>query len=125
MTKQPLFLNLLKIRLPITAKASITHRIAAVGVFFLIFPFMGAVLIAVSSPDGFSYIQELGNSIFVKTLLNLFIAGLTYHYIAGLRHLIMDFFHIGESLNGSHYSSIFTIVLWIGTSLVFFGYLFI
>ena len=91
MTKQPLFLNLLKIRLPITAKASITHRIAAVGVFFLIFPFMGAVLIAVSSPDGFSYIQELGNSIFVKTLLNLFIAGLTYHYIAGLRHLIMDF----------------------------------
>jgi hypothetical protein len=37
----------------------------------------------------------------------------------------MDFFHIGESLNGAYYSSIFTIVLWIATSLVFFGYLFL
>jgi len=91
MSKPPLFLNLLKIRLPITAKASITHRISAVGVFFLIFPFMGAVLIATSSPDGFSYMQDLRNSFFVKTLLNLFIAGLTFHYIAGLRHLVMDF----------------------------------
>ena len=91
MSKPPLFLNLLKIRLPITAKASITHRISAVGVFFLIFPFMGAVLIATSSPDGFSYMQDLRNSFFVKTLLNLFIAGLTFHYIAGLRHLLMDF----------------------------------
>ena len=91
MSKPPLFLNLLKIRLPITAKASITHRISAVGVFFLIFPFMGAVLIATSSPDGFNYMQDLRNSFFVKTLLNLFIAGLTFHYIAGLRHLVMDF----------------------------------
>ena len=91
MSKPPLFLNLFKIRLPITAKASITHRISAVGVFFLIFPFMGAVLIATSSPDGFSYMQDLRNSFFVKTLLNLFIAGLTFHYIAGLRHLVMDF----------------------------------
>ena len=39
MSKPPLFLNLLKIKLPITAKASITHRISAIGVFFLLFPF--------------------------------------------------------------------------------------
>ena len=52
---------------------------------------MGAVLIATSSPDGFSYMQDLRNSFFAKTLLNLFIAGLTFHYIAGLRHLVMDF----------------------------------
>ena len=35
--------------------------------------------------------QDLGNSFFIKFLLNLFIAGLTYHFIAGLRHLVMDF----------------------------------
>jgi succinate dehydrogenase cytochrome b556 subunit len=55
----------------------------------------------------------------------LSIAIFWYHILTGIRHLIMDFFHIGESLNGSYYSSIFTIVLWIATSLVFFGYLFI
>ena len=91
MSKSPLFLNLLKIRLPITAKASITHRISAVGVFFLIFPFMGALLIATSSPEGFLFIKNLGSLFLIKILLNLFVAGLTYHYIAGIRHLIMDF----------------------------------
>ena len=91
MSKSPLFLNLLKIRLPITAKASITHRISAVGVFFLIFPFMGALLIATSSPEGFLFIENLGSLFLIKILLNLFVAGLTYHYIAGIRHLIMDF----------------------------------
>ena len=55
----------------------------------------------------------------------LSIAIFWYHILTGIRHLIMDFFHIGESLKGSYYSSIFTIVLWIATSLVFFGYLFI
>ena len=91
MSKSPLFLNLLKIRLPITAKASITHRISAVGVFFLIFPFMGALLTATSSPEGFLFIENLGSLFLIKILLNLFVAGLTYHYIAGIRHLIMDF----------------------------------
>ena len=91
MSKPPLFLNLLKIRLPITAKASITHRISAVGVFFLIFPFMSGLLIATSSPEGFLFIENLGSLFLIKVLLNLFIAGLTYHYIAGIRHLIMDF----------------------------------
>ena len=90
MSKSPLFLNLLKIRLPITAKASITHRISAVGVFFLIFPFMGGLLIATSSPEGFLFIENLGSLFLIKILLNLFVAGLTYHYIAGIRHLIMD-----------------------------------
>ena len=60
-------------------------------------------------------------SIFVFLSIAIF----WYHILTGIRHLIMDFFHIGESLNGSYYSSIFTIVLWIATSLVFFGYLFI
>ena len=91
MSKSPLFLNLLKIRLPITAKASITHRISALGVFFLIFPFMGALLIATSSPEGFLFIENLGSLFLIKILLNLFVASLTYHYIAGIRHLIMDF----------------------------------
>lgn len=91
MSKSPLFLNLLKIRLPITAKASITHRISAVGIFFLIFPFMGALLTATSSPEGFLFVENLGSLILIKVFLNLFVAGLTYHYIAGIRHLIMDF----------------------------------
>ena len=90
MSKPPLFLNLLKIRLPITAKASIIHRISALGVFFLIFPFMGAVLISTSSPDGFSYMQDLGNSFFIKLMLNLFIAGFPLNQSLTLPDSLID-----------------------------------
>ena len=90
MSKPPLFLNLLKIKLPITAKASITHRISAIGVFFLLFPFLAALLIATSSQEGFNQIVQLSDLIVIKLAFNLLVAGITYHYVAGIRHLIMD-----------------------------------
>ena len=90
MSKPPLFLNLLKIKLPITAKASITHRISAIGVFFLLFPFLAALLIATSSQEGFNQIVQLSDLIVIKFAFNLLVAGITYHYVAGIRHLIMD-----------------------------------
>ena len=119
MSKSPLFLNLLKIRLPITAKASITHRISAVGVFFLIFPFMGALLIATSSQEGFLFIENLGSLFLIKILLNLFIAGLTYHYIAGIRHLIMDFGY-WETLKAGSISA-YGVFIFSGILIIYFS----
>ena len=119
MSKSPLFLNLLKIRLPITAKASITHRISAVGVFFIIFPFMGALLIATSSPEGFLFIENLGSLFLIKILLNLFIAGLTYHYIAGIRHLIMDFGY-WETLKAGSISA-YGVFIFSGILIIYFS----
>ena len=119
MSKSPLFLNLLKIRLPITAKASITHRISAVGVFFLIFPFMSALLIATSSPEGFHFIENLGSLFLIKILLNLFVAGLTYHYIAGIRHLIMDFGY-WETLKAGSISA-YGVFIFSGILIIYFS----
>ena len=119
MSKSPLFLNLLKIRLPITAKASITHRISAVGVFFLIFPFMGALLISTSSPEGFLFIENLGSLFLFKILFNFFVAGLTYHYIAGIRHLIMDFGY-WETLKAGSISA-YGVFIFSGILIIYFS----
>ena len=110
MSKPPLFLNLLKIKLPINAKASITHRISAIGVFFLLFPFLAALLIATSSQEGFNQIVQLSDLIVIKLAFNLLAAGITYHYVAGIRHLIMDLGY-WETLKASSLSAYGTFLI--------------
>ena len=115
MQERPVYLDLTKIRLPMSAFSSITHRLTGMYVFFITLPLMLYMIDrSVSSKASFERL------IIEITSVSLF----WYHILTGIRHLIMDFFHIGESLNGSHYSSILIIVLWLATSIVFFGYLF-
>ncbi len=127
MQERPVYLDLTKIRLPMSAFLSITHRLSGMYVFFITLPLMLYMIDqSISSKDSFErLIIEITSisafSIFIFLSISIF----WYHILTGIRHLIMDFFHLGESLNGAYYSSIFTIVLWIATSLVFFGYLFL
>ncbi len=86
-------------RLPITAWASITHRVT--GVF--IFAGMGVLIwgldSSLSGPEGFSAVQDWLASPLVKLVVWAILAGLIYHSVAGIKHLIMDF-GIGESMAG-------------------------
>ncbi|MDC3384334.1 hypothetical protein OAX34_03630 [Gammaproteobacteria bacterium] len=45
--------------------------------------------------------------------------------LTGVRHLFMDFFHLGESLKGSYYSSIFVLCLWLVSTIGFFGHIYL
>ena len=110
-----------------SAFSSITHRLSGMYVFFITLPMMLYMIDqSISSKASFErLIIEITSISAFSIFIFLSIAIFWYHILTGIRHLIMDFFHIGESLNGAYYSSIFTIVLWIATSLVFFGYLFI
>ena len=60
-------------------------------------------------------------SMFVFFSLSIF----WYHILTGLRHLIMDFLHIGETINGSRYSSLFVIFIWLVSLVISFWYLFL
>ena len=48
-------------------------------------------------------------SMFVFFSLSIF----WYHILTGLRHLIMDFLHIGETINGSDIHQLFVIFIWL------------
>ena len=110
MSKPPIFLNLLKIQLPIAGVSSILHRISAVGIFVLLLPFSVVLVLASNSEEGFSTASYLLSFNSIKILLVLLLTGLTYHYISGIRHLVMDFGY-WQTLNSGKISAILTIVL--------------
>ena len=127
MQERPVYLDLTKIRLPMSAFSSITHRLSGMYVFFISLPLM--LFIINQSTSSKSTYEKLLTDISSISLFSIFtfisIAIFWYHILTGVRHLIMDFFHIGESLSASHYSSIFTVIFWIASSLTLLGYLFI
>ena len=96
---RPINLDLTQFAFPITAIASILHRVTGVilfvGVAFLLY----ALDLALASDEGLLRARSL-----MATGLGKFVAWgvlttLGYHLVAGLKHLVMDFGH-GESLAG-------------------------
>ena len=118
---RPVYIDLRKINLPVSALISITHRLSGMYVFFITLPLMLALIyFSTESEDSFNdLLLFLKDYKFILGLIVLSFSILWYHILSGVRHLIMDA-HIGESLIASKYSAIFTISLWIiTTSFVF------
>lgn len=111
--KKTIFLNLFKLRFPITAVASILHRISGFLLFFII-PFSLWVLqTSLKNEVTFESIREVffhsKKGVFITwTVLLVFI----YHFIAGLRHLLMDWGWF-EKVKSARYSALF-IFIFIG-----------
>ena len=118
---RPVYIDLRKINLPVSALISIMHRLSGMYVFFITLPLMLALIyFSTESEDSFNDLSLfLKDYKFILGLIVLSFCILWYHILSGVRHLIMDA-HIGESLIASKYSAIFTISLWIiTTSFVF------
>jgi len=86
-------------RLPITAWTSIAHRASGVFLFAGIAVLLWALDASLSGPEGFAALQECLASPLLKLVLWAILAGLIYHSVAGVKHLIMDL-GIGETMEG-------------------------
>ena len=118
---RPVYIDLRKINLPISAWISITHRITGILVFFITTPIF-LVLFACLTNDLSSFTNTI--DFFKNNLIYAFLVVLSFlilwlHLLTGLRHLLMDF-KIGESLIAAKYSAIFVYIFWIITSLSMF-----
>ena len=122
---RPVYIDLRKINLPVSALISITHRLSGIYVFFITLPLMLALIyFSTESEDSFNDLSLfLKDYKFILGLIVLSFCMLWYHILSGVRHLIMDA-HIGESLLASKYSAIFTISLWIITTCFVFWRIF-
>ena len=123
---RPVYIDLRKINLPVSALISITHRLSGMYVFFITLPLMLALIyFSTESEDSFNELSLfLKNYKFILSLIVLSFCILWFHILSGVRHLIMDA-HIGESLLASKYSAIFTISLWIITTCFAFWRIFL
>ena len=90
--------------MPVTAVASILHRISGIGLF------VGALYpcylldLALRGGDGFARAAALVGTALGKFGLWLLLAALGYHLFAGVRHLLLDF-HWGDSLAAARAAS--------------------
>lgn len=119
---RPVNINLFKIRLPMSALISITHRLSGIYIFFVTLP-LSIILfqkaLTKSSYDAISLLIQT-NSFFSTFVYFSFLIFL-YHILTGFRHLLMDI-HIGENLKASNMSAIFVVSFWLVVSIfILFG----
>ena len=87
---RPVYLNLLRIRLPIAGVMSIAHRLS--GVLMVLMIPLGLYLLerSMSSPEGFAQTRALFAGTFVRAIMLLALWGLLHHLFAGIRYLLID-----------------------------------
>ena len=97
--KRPVNLDIGSIELPITAIVSILHRASGVFMVAGIAVLLWLLDTSLASEESFNSLKEVMASFFCKLLVWVVLAGLIYHTVAGIKHLIMDL-GIGETMRG-------------------------
>ena len=114
---RPVNLDISTLKLPITAYASILHRISGVFLLLGVAVLLWMLDTSLSSPEGFKQVKECLSSPIAKAVLWFVLVGLGYHMIAGVRHLLMDL-GLGETLEGGRLGARIVIVLAIVQAIV-------
>ena len=89
-SKRPVFLNLLKIKLPLMGLVSIAHRITGVLLFLSIPVVLYLLGLSLSGEAGFVQSAAIVQSLIFKLFAVLVIWALMHHLFAGIRYLLLD-----------------------------------
>lgn len=98
---RPVNLDLQTFHFPITATASILHRVSGVITFVAIGILLWLLSLSLSSPLGFKQAYDLVDGFFVTFILWGILTALAYHIVGGLRHLAMDLGYFEELESGA------------------------
>ena len=115
--QRPVNLQLNTITFPPTAISSILHRATGVAMFIALIFALWAWAVSLSSAEGFEQVANAMNGV-VGNIITIGTASLiTYHMLAGFRHVFMDMGYF-EELESGNFSAKVTIGLWIILSIV-------
>ena len=115
--QRPVNLDLTTIKMHPAANASILHRISGVMMVFAIGILLFTLSTSLSSAEGFAHIQELIDGLFFKFIIFGCLSALTFHLLAGVRHLLMDLGHFEELASGNATAKLI-FVFWLALSAV-------
>jgi succinate dehydrogenase / fumarate reductase cytochrome b subunit len=115
---RPVYLNLVRIRLPLPGIVSILHRISGAALFLFAIPLaLFAMQASLESAAGFASMQ----SMFAHPLCKLVLVGLLWaylhHFFAGIRYLLIDL-HVGDDLKPARQSSVVVLVASLALTLI-------
>jgi len=88
---RPVFLNLLRIRQPVTAVVSIFHRISGVLMILSLPALVYLLNLSLVDKAGFALVTGLLASPVIKIFAVLLSWALTHHILAGIRFILLDF----------------------------------
>ncbi|NQZ33541.1 MAG: succinate dehydrogenase, cytochrome b556 subunit [Oceanospirillaceae bacterium] len=116
MNKQrPVNLDLRTIQMPITANASILHRVSAVVLWVGMAFFLPAIFVSLASEEGYLSVRALVTDNFIGQFVAWgLLSAFSYYGAATLKHVIQEMGHFEELESGSQ---IATAVMVIGVVL--------
>lgn len=93
------------------AIASILHRLSGVIVFLLVPVLLWILDKSLSSPEGFDYVKNVvfGN-LLVRLVVWVFLAGLIFHFVNGIKHLLADL-GVAEELQSGRIAATISLIL--------------
>jgi succinate dehydrogenase / fumarate reductase cytochrome b subunit len=90
-SRRPLFLDLLKIQMPVGALTSIGHRMSGVVLALSVPPAVYMFRLSLRDELGFARVMDLLGQPPVKAVAVIVVWALAHHSLGGLRHLLTDF----------------------------------
>ena len=115
---RPVYLDLLAIRQPLPAIASILHRISGALLFVAGIPLLlWFVQRSLASPEGFAAAMAPFTTVLGRIVLLVLAWAYVYHLFAGLRHLALDL-HVGIRLQPARSSAAAVLVLSLLVALI-------
>ena len=110
--QRPVNLDLTTIKMHPAANASILHRVSGVIMVFAIGILLWTLSLSLSSAEEFYQVKSLLDGLFFKFIIFGILSALTYHLLAGVRHLFMDLGHFEELASGNATAK-FIMALWL------------
>lgn len=117
---RPKYLNLLKIRLPITGIASINHRISGLILFLAIPVSLYLLQLSLTNSSGFTEMLTCLSSSIFKLGLIILTWSFVHHLLAGFRFLLIDQ-NIGVSLSAARKTAWFVVFAALIVTLIISG----
>lgn len=109
--QRPVYLNLVRIRLPLPAIVSFLHRVSGALLFLVGLPLLlVGFQRSLASPEGFNGLRVALSSPLAKVVLIGLAWAYLHHFCAGIRFLLLDV-HQGIELKPARRSSIAVLVV--------------
>ena len=106
---RPVYLNLLRIHLPLTGWVSILHRVSGVLLFAALPVGVWALTVSLSGEAGFRRMADAAAHPLAKLVVVGLVWAFAHHLFGGLRHLALDA-HWGTDLRAARRRSLVVIV---------------
>jgi len=115
---RPVYLDLVRIRLPLPGIVSILHRASGAVLFLFAIPLLLlAVQCSLGSPEQFASLRSALAHPLAKLAAIGFVWAYLHHFCAGIRYLLLDL-HVGDDLVPARRSSAVVLAVSLALTLV-------